>query len=59
MLVLSATYRSGLQDLVDREVIKSLLKQTIRLLVQWENISPTLRADAKILTEVYVKIFGS
>ncbi|KAJ6134380.1 hypothetical protein N7523_000702 [Penicillium sp. IBT 18751x] len=58
MLVLSATYMSSLSELVERSVLERLLKRTIRFLLRSENISPTLRADAKILTEIYRKIFG-
>jgi hypothetical protein len=43
----------GDQDQLDR-----LLVRTIGFLIQSENISPTLRADARILTEIYKKIFG-
>ncbi|KAJ5117115.1 hypothetical protein N7526_011224 [Penicillium atrosanguineum] len=59
MLVLSATYMSSLSELVERSVLERLLKRTIRFLLRSENISPTLRADAKILTEIYRKIFGN
>lgn len=58
MLVLSATYMSSLSELVERSTLERLLKRTIRFLLRSENISPTLRADAKILTEIYRKIFG-
>lgn len=58
MLVLSATYMSSLSELVERSTLERLLKRTIRFLLRSENISPTLRADAKILTEIYKKIFG-
>lgn len=58
MLVLSATYMSSLSELVERSVLERLLKRTIRFLLRSENISPTLRTDAKILTEIYKKIFG-
>lgn len=57
MLVLSATYQSYLSELVEKEVLERLLKRTIKFLLQNENISPTLRADARILTEIYQKIF--
>lgn len=59
MLVLSATYMSSLSELVDRNTLERLLKRTIRFLLRSENISPTLRADARILTEIYTKIFGA
>ncbi|CAI7635289.1 unnamed protein product [Penicillium bialowiezense] len=58
MLVLSATYMSGLRELVSETVLERLLKRTISFLAQSEQISPTLRADARILTEIYEKIFG-
>ncbi|KAJ6027401.1 hypothetical protein N7460_012218 [Penicillium canescens] len=57
MLVLSATYMSSLRELVDGELLERLLRRTIGFLVQCENISPTLRADARILSEVYQNIF--
>ncbi|KAJ6065751.1 hypothetical protein N7444_001404 [Penicillium canescens] len=57
MLVLSATYMSSLRELVDTEILDRLLRRTICFLAQNENISPTLRADARILTEIYHKIF--
>ncbi|KAJ5542974.1 hypothetical protein N7461_008977 [Penicillium sp. DV-2018c] len=58
MLVLSATYMSPLRELVDEELLERLLRRTINFLLQCENVSPTLRADARILTEIYDKIFG-
>jgi hypothetical protein len=57
MLVLAATYNSSLSELVERSVLQHLLKRTIRFLLRSQNISPTLRADARILTEIYTKIF--
>jgi hypothetical protein len=57
MLVLSATYMSSLRELIDGELLERLLRRTIGFLVQCENISPTLRADARILSEVYQNIF--
>ncbi|KGO65745.1 hypothetical protein PEX1_083360 [Penicillium expansum] len=57
MLVLSATFISSLQELVEPEQLDRLLVRTIGFLIQSENISPTLRADARILTEIYQKIF--
>ncbi|GAB1209616.1 hypothetical protein APSETT445_008397 [Aspergillus pseudonomiae] len=59
MLVLSATYMSSLSELVDRNELERLLKRTINFLLQSRYISPTLRADARILTEIYEKIFGN
>lgn len=58
MLVLSATYMSELNELVERPVLERLLRRTIMFLLFSKNISPTLRADARILTEMYEKIFG-
>ncbi|KAF4207298.1 hypothetical protein CNMCM8927_003572 [Aspergillus lentulus] len=58
MLVLSATYVSYLSELVNRDVLEKLLKRTIKFLLQSRYISPTLRADARILSEIYEKIFG-
>ncbi|KAH8425600.1 putative C6 finger domain protein [Aspergillus melleus] len=58
MLVLSATYMSNLTELVDRNDLERLLKRTIAFLLQSRYISPSLRADARILTEIYEKIFG-
>ncbi|OJK03368.1 hypothetical protein ASPACDRAFT_49574 [Aspergillus aculeatus ATCC 16872] len=58
MLVLSATYMSSLSELVDRNDLERLMKRTIRFLLQSREISPSLRADAKILSEIYEKIFG-
>ncbi|KAJ5707323.1 hypothetical protein N7488_007124 [Penicillium malachiteum] len=59
MLVLSATYQSFLSDLIPRETLKRLLRRTIKFLLVNRHISPTLRADARILTEIYEKIFGT
>ncbi|KAB8213554.1 hypothetical protein BDV33DRAFT_210092 [Aspergillus novoparasiticus] len=59
MLVLSATYMSSLSELVDRNELERLLKRTINFLLQSRYISPSLRADARILTEIYEKIFGN
>jgi hypothetical protein len=53
MLVLSATYRSNLHALVDAEPLEPLLRRIVGFLTQSEDISPTLRADARILIEVY------
>ncbi|CAG8034452.1 unnamed protein product [Penicillium nalgiovense] len=58
MLVLSATFMSSLKELVDSEQLKRLLLRTIGFLIQSEKLSPTLRADARILTEIYEKIFN-
>ncbi|KAJ5663586.1 hypothetical protein N7507_004317 [Penicillium longicatenatum] len=57
MLVLSATYKSSLSDLVDASLLERLLRRTIHFLLRSQHISPTLRADARILTEIYEKIF--
>ncbi|KAJ5481452.1 hypothetical protein N7475_000264 [Penicillium sp. IBT 31633x] len=58
MLVLSATFMSCLKELVEPEQLKRLLVRTISFLIQSENISPTLHADARILTEIHEKIFN-
>lgn len=58
MLVLSATYNSSLSELVKRSTLERLLKRTIRFLLRSQNISPTLRADAHILSDIYTKIFN-
>ena len=57
MLLLSTTYMSHLTDLVDRNELERLLRRTIAFLLRNRNISPTLRADAKILAEIYEIIF--
>ncbi|KAE8377777.1 hypothetical protein BDV26DRAFT_292885 [Aspergillus bertholletiae] len=57
ILVLSATYMSSLSGLVDGAELERLLQRTIKFLLQSHNISPSLRADARILAEVYEKIF--
>lgn len=56
--MLSATYMSSLSELVDCNILKQLLERTIRFLWQNKHISPSLRADALILVDVYVKIFS-
>lgn len=58
MLVLAATYTSSLSELVDLSTLEWLLKRTIKFLIRYQNVSPTLRADARILTEIYLKIFS-
>ncbi|GLA56241.1 hypothetical protein AnigIFM63604_006138 [Aspergillus niger] len=58
MLVISATYKSNLSELVDRNDLERLLKRTIQFLLERRYISPSLRADARILTEIYERIFG-
>jgi len=58
MLVLSATYMSSLSELVNRGDLQRLLKRTIDFLLKSKNISPSLLADAKILTGIYNKIFN-
>lgn len=57
MLVLSTVYNSVLSELVDRNLYENLLRRTIRFLLNYRNISPTLRADAKILTDIYENVF--
>lgn len=56
MLVLSATQQSNL-DYVSKDLLGPLLRRTINFLLRSQHISPTLRADARILTEIYEKIF--
>ncbi|KAJ5784808.1 uncharacterized protein N7503_010020 [Penicillium pulvis] len=58
MLVLSATYNSSIRELVHRSTLDRLFKRTIRFLLRTENNSPTLRADIRILQEVYSKLLG-
>lgn len=57
MLVLAATYHSELKELIEGHVLMRLLRRTIKFLLRNEHISPTLRADAKILTEIYEETF--
>ncbi|KAJ5232717.1 hypothetical protein N7468_005673 [Penicillium chermesinum] len=57
MLVLAATYHSELRELVEGPKFKRLLRRTIKFLLRNENISPTFRADAKILTEIFEDTF--
>ncbi|KAL4903695.1 hypothetical protein BDW74DRAFT_179687 [Aspergillus multicolor] len=59
MLVLSTAFRSNLGDMVKPDELDRLLRRTIVFLLRNRNISPTLRVDAKILTEIYEKIFGT
>ena len=58
MLVLSATYMSSLSELVDRNILEQLLERTIHFLWQNKHISHSLRTDALILVDVYMKIFS-
>jgi hypothetical protein len=48
---------SHLRELVDRDELDRLLQRTINFLLQSENISPSLKMDAKILNGIYKKIF--
>lgn len=59
MLVLSATYMSPLSQLVDREILRTLLDRTIKFLLQSRHISPSLSKDAEILTLIRRKIFDT
>ncbi|OJD23522.1 hypothetical protein ACJ73_05123 [Blastomyces percursus] len=59
MLVLSATYMSPLSQLVDREILRTLLNRTINFLLRSRHISPTLSKDAEILTLIRRKIFDT
>ncbi|KAL2005984.1 hypothetical protein VTN00DRAFT_9638 [Thermoascus crustaceus] len=58
MLVLSATYMLSLSEFVDQGALCRLLIRTINFLLRSKNLSPSLRKDADILTEIYFKIFG-
>lgn len=58
MLVLSATYMSELRPLVDRDILRRLLKRTIRFLLEYRYISPTLITNAEILMSIHERIFG-
>ncbi|KAI9045240.1 inositol polyphosphate multikinase [Aspergillus affinis] len=57
ILVLSATYISHLSELIDRNDLERLLRRTINFLLQNGYISPALRADAEILTQIYTRFF--
>ncbi|KAJ5472063.1 hypothetical protein N7539_008632 [Penicillium diatomitis] len=60
MLVLSATYNAnlaGLSDLVDRDTLERLLIRTIKFLRRSQIASPTIRANARMLIEVFTRIF--
>ncbi|KAJ5547909.1 hypothetical protein N7513_005143 [Penicillium frequentans] len=57
LLVLCATYNSSLSEFVDRSTLDQLFKRIICFLLQSENNSPTLRADIRILKEIYLKLF--
>jgi hypothetical protein len=58
MLVLVATYKSSLSELIERPNLEHLLKRTIRFLLRHGGNSPMIRADARALTDVYSEIFG-
>jgi hypothetical protein len=57
MLVLAGTYNSELSSLVDGAELERLLDRTIRFLKLSEEISPTLKCDAKILEHIRVTLF--
>lgn len=57
-LVLAATHRSQLHDLVPREELRSLLRRTIKLLRDLAPLSPALRQDAVILEHLSTVVFG-
>lgn len=59
MLVLSATYRSRISELVDSTILQHLLKRTISFLKGYRNISPTLSAASSTLVDVYTELFDS
>ncbi|KAJ5123498.1 hypothetical protein N7448_009595 [Penicillium atrosanguineum] len=58
MLVLAATYNSSLSELVERSTLDRLFKHTIRFLLRYGNTSAALCADARILNQIYSKLFG-
>ena len=57
MLVLAGTYNSELSCLVDGAELERLLDRSIRFLKLSEEISPTLKRDAKILEHIRVTLF--
>lgn len=60
MLFIIAAYNSGHDALgIDAFTLKRLMLRTLKFnLHNGSGMSPTLRADFRILTEVYEKIFG-
>ncbi|KAJ5169738.1 uncharacterized protein N7500_002521 [Penicillium coprophilum] len=58
MLALAATYNAGFSELIERSTLDRLFKRTIRFLIRYGNNSPALRADVRVLTEIYSKLFG-
>jgi hypothetical protein len=59
MLVLAATCNSRLGNLVEKPRLADLLDRTIKFLGKHSAISPTLRKDAEILTDVKTKLFDN
>jgi hypothetical protein len=59
MLVLAATYNSRLGNLVEKPRLADLLDCIIKFLGKHSAISPTLRKDAEILTDVKTKLFDN
>ena len=57
MLVLAGTYNSELSSLVDGAELERLLDRTIRFLKLSEDISLTLKRDAKILEHIRATLF--
>lgn len=57
MLVLAATYRAGLVELVSQETLEMLLARTINNLSRLQPISPSLAKDAEILQSVRKFLF--
>ncbi|EEP76018.1 predicted protein [Uncinocarpus reesii 1704] len=57
ILVLAATYTSRLSNFVDRERLRQLIDRTIKFLLRNRHISPSLRRDAEILTQIRQKLF--
>ncbi|EAS35563.3 C6 zinc finger domain-containing protein [Coccidioides immitis RS] len=57
ILVLAATYTSRLSNFVDRKRLGELIDRTIKFLLHSRHISPSLRKDAEILTQIRQKLF--
>ncbi|KAI9710171.1 MAG: hypothetical protein M1812_007502 [Candelaria pacifica] len=57
-LVLAATHRSTLHDLISCEELKSLLRRTIKFLRDLAPSSPTLMTDAEILEHLSTAVFN-
>ena len=59
VLVLAATYRAGLTQLVSQTTLEKLLTRTIDNLSRLQPISPSLSKDAEILQSVRKFLFGA